>query len=286
MATNQEKIKVSFKELAIYERRAFRVALADMGFGTFVRSASVAVSAYAAQYYIGLRTMEDTQKMVLTSLGAAALVCLSEFAYHLARAPAKLHKQAELEAEQAKLASAVMQKERDEKPRLDIKLLTSEIKLTPVTPQWQVVVEVLNTSNSKDVESVELFVDSLSPSGAVKSILCPAGVEITTRSGQRNYVREYEVERLKPLHSACFAVVTGAECTGWLGVKHQSSNPLGLRNFPKITIGLRASGSMVEPAYASLILTGTGEMLSMLNIMLFLHRKKQFSNQRVREQGL
>lgn len=89
MSAEHDKLTVSTQQWRSYVWMAARLAAASMGWWSFCRSAVVAVLAYVAQNYIGLRTVSDTWKMVFTSLAAAAVVCLLEFIYHLLVAPAR-----------------------------------------------------------------------------------------------------------------------------------------------------------------------------------------------------
>ena len=81
--SDQTKTTISAKEWWNHGALVTRLALSEMGWWAIVRGATVAALAYVAQYIIGLRTVNDTRKMVFTSLGAALFVCLMEVAWRL-----------------------------------------------------------------------------------------------------------------------------------------------------------------------------------------------------------
>jgi hypothetical protein len=222
-------------------------------------------------------------------LGAAVAVFIAEFAWRLFVAPAMLLKSAEeshkkdaenaatqLEKERKDHASEkaivqgrldALQKEKDEHPKLRIMLKTTAVRLSPQNQHWQALVEVCNTSKIKDAGLVELLAELVTPDAAVEGKFRPE-VELAPTLWQPHQQKVYMVDVLKPSHSASFAVVVGTSNMVCLGVRPSSSSRLDLMKFNKISIALKASGSMTEPSYALLVLTGTGETNSTCGLTL------------------
>jgi hypothetical protein len=197
---------------------------------------------------------------------AYATVLVLVFGWYIITAPARLHKKLATEAENTKGLVEGLQKEKDEQPKLRIQLITQVVHLSSKNQQWQALVEVWNTSKNKDIDNVELFIESVTPDSAIKYITFPSEVELAAVVGQR--VKTYKVESLKPSHLVRFAAIVGTSNMVCLGARNPHGGVLDMMLFGKISIALKASGSMVEPENALLVLTGSGTAESMLGLTL------------------
>jgi hypothetical protein len=170
------------------------------------------------------------------------------------------------EVDQARAVAEALSKEKDDHPKLSMKLITNEVFLSPHSQHWQAVVEVRNTSKKKDIENVELFIESVTPDGAIGPMGLPSAVGLATTFGHQ--ARGYSVKQFKPLHSERFAVVIGQSNMFWPGIRTNFGSCFDIMQHGQITVALKASGSMVEPSIAALVLTGSGTIGTILGITL------------------
>jgi hypothetical protein len=283
MAAEGEKL--TFSEWCEYAGEAWRQARSEINYAAFFRALAGPAIFWAVQMNSNFIKQHQPLVMLLLTLGSAIAVFILEFLFRLLLwAPAKLLKKVEtdhkeaanLHDEQVALHARekadlqgqldAMQMEKNERPKLSIRLITGAVLLSKKNQQWQALVEVQNISKNKDIDNVELLIDSVIPDSGIKSVTFPCEVELAA-TGFGLQIKTYMAKQLKPSHSVRFAVITGTSNTFWLGIRMQG-NPLDIMNSGKISIALKASGSMVEPSLALLTLTGSGERESTLGLTL------------------